>query len=161
MPTDIPDPQQLFDERHFAEDTGLLFEVFGGSRMAGRLWGLLVIADEPHLSAAELGDRLGASAGSVSTATRVLTSLGLIERVRLPGDRRGYFRVREGGIDNLMIQRQMVISQGRRLAERGLDEFGHRRLARDRLEEWRQVYAFYERELPTLMEQYQRERKTR
>ncbi len=60
-----------------------------------------------------------------------------------------------------MIQRQMVISQGRRLAERGLDEFGHRRLARDRLEEWRQVYAFYERELPTLMEQYQRERKTR
>lgn len=155
------DPKTLFDERHFAEDTGLLFEVMGANRMAGRVWGLLAIAAEPHMSASELADRLGASAGSISTATRLLVSIGLVVRVRIPGDRRGYFRVREEGILNLVSQRQMILAEARRLAERGLREFGERPLARERLEEWRQVYAFYERELPALVERYQQERRGR
>jgi DNA-binding transcriptional regulator GbsR (MarR family) len=129
--------------------------------MAGRVWGLLVIADEPQVSAADLADRLGASAGSISTTTRQLIGLGLVERVRVPGDRRGYFRVRPGGVANLVHQRQMVIAEGRRLAERGMREFGSRPEARERLEEWHDVYAFYERELPALIEQYEQHRARR
>jgi hypothetical protein len=55
----------------------------------------------------------------------------------------------------------MVIAEGRRLAERGMHEFGSRPEARERLEEWHDVYAFYERELPALIEQYEQHRARR
>lgn len=149
---------EWFDERHFAEDVGLLFEVFGTNRMAGRVWGLMVISED-DLSAADIEERLQASAGSVSTATRQLVGLGLLERVRRPGERRTYFRPRRGGMSHLVIQRQMVISQARRLAERGLDEFGDRPGVRERLEEWRDLYEFWEGQIPEMIEKYERQRR--
>ena len=78
-------------ELQFAEDMGLFFESGGVSRMAGRVWAMLLAMDEPHLSAIDLQDALGASAGSISGATRALLDLGLIERVNVRGERRDYF----------------------------------------------------------------------
>ncbi|MBU1492416.1 MAG: winged helix DNA-binding protein [Actinomycetota bacterium] len=144
-----------FDERHFAEDVGLLFDVLGNDRMAGRVWGLMVIAEDDELSSADLAERLRASSGSISAATRMLMGLGLLEPVRRPGDRKSWFRVRSGGMARLTAQRQMVITQARRMAERGIEEFGDRPAALPRLEEWRDIYAFWERELPPLMDKYE------
>lgn len=150
-----------FDERHFAEDVGLLFETFGNNRMAGRVWGLLAISEEEALSAQELADRLQASAGSISTATRLLISLGMIERIRRPGDRKTYFRPRPQAMSSLLMHRQMVLTQALRLAERGLEEFGDRPAVRERLEEWRHLYAFFARETPALIDRYEEERRRR
>jgi DNA-binding MarR family transcriptional regulator len=152
---------EWFDERHFAEDVGLLFEAFGNNRMAGRVWGLLAIAEEDALSASDLGERLQASSGSISTATRLLIGLGMLERVRRPGDRKAYFQIRSGAMSQLVAHRQMLMQQAERLAQRGLEEFGDRPLARRRLEEWQHLYAFFVRETPPLIEKYQEERRRR
>ena len=147
-------------EWRFADEMGQLFEVMGGSRMAGRVLAVLIVAEEDVVTAADLAERLQASAGSISTATRVLTQIGLIDRVRLPGDRKDYFRTRAGGMDSLMHQRMAVIDSAVRLAERGLEEFGNRDLARARLEDMRDFYAWWGRELPALHARWEREDRT-
>ena len=79
----------------FIEQMGLLTEDVGMPRIAGRIMGLLLI-DETPVDLVGIADRLQVSHGSVSTNTRLLESLGVIERVTVPGDRRVRFRL---GVD--------------------------------------------------------------
>ena len=152
-------PQQ--DEWHFAEEIGQLFESMGGSRMAGRVWGTLLVAAEPELTSADFQERLRASAGSISASTRLLTEIGVIDRVRRPGERRDYFRMRPGGLDRLIHQRMAIMDAAVRMMDRGLDQFGDREHARTRLEDTRDFYAWYARELPALHERWEQEHRGR
>ena len=81
------------EERNFVEEVGLFFEQTGMPRMAGRILGWLLISDPPHQSTDELAGGLIASKGSISTNTRLLIQIGLIERLSLPGVRHDYFRI--------------------------------------------------------------------
>ncbi|WP_435098680.1 GbsR/MarR family transcriptional regulator [Halorubrum sp. N11] len=54
-------------------------EVYGLSRSAGRIYGVLYFADEP-LSIPELVDTTGYAKSTVSNVTRTLTRIGLIHR---------------------------------------------------------------------------------
>ena len=80
-------------ESRFIDNLGILLEGMGESRMAGRVFAALLLADSSETSSSELASALGISNGSVSMATRGLISHGLIERVAVPGDRKTYFRV--------------------------------------------------------------------
>lgn len=125
----------------FAEDLGTWFERVGGSRMAGRVWGCLLTAEEDMLSAGDLATRLGASAGSISAATRDLMGFGLVERRRVPGVRKDYFAIREGSYVELVRRRLQAIAETARLGERGLHEFADRPAAVDR---FREMHDFYD-----------------
>ncbi len=69
---------------HYAEDFGLAFEQEGLPRMAGRIFGWMLVAESPHQSLQELAEALRASKGSISNMTRYLMQLDVIERVGLP-----------------------------------------------------------------------------
>ncbi len=79
-------------ETDFIEGMGLILQGDGMPRIAGRLMGLFVLRGGPF-SFAELADRLEISRGSVSTNTRLLEDLGVIERVAIRGERQDYFRL--------------------------------------------------------------------
>ncbi len=80
-------------KRQFVEETAKTCEqMFGFSRMAGRMWAVLLITDQDYLSSDELMDCVGASRGSVSTIARTLESIGLVKRVSIRGDRKHYYR---------------------------------------------------------------------
>ena len=64
------------EEQLFVEEVGLAFERLGHPRMAGRVMGLLLIADPPYLCVTEMSDLLQASKGSISTMTHLLLQLG-------------------------------------------------------------------------------------
>lgn len=81
-------PEAVISE--FVEQLGLIGEADGLPRIAGRLLGLLVVYGGP-LSFAEIAERLQISRGSVSTNTRLLEHLGVIERVARPGERQDHF----------------------------------------------------------------------
>ena len=51
-----------------------------------------------------------------------------------------------------------IMHSMRALAERGLGIVGDAPLARERLEEMRDIYGFFERSLPTLFDRWERER---
>lgn len=150
---------QQSEQQHFVEEVGLEFEQAGLPRMAGRILGWLLICDPPHQSPGELAQVLRASKGSISTMTRLLIQLGMIERLSLPGQRRDYLRIKPDLWPALLKRRMALISDFRRLAERGLSVLdGRETEQRQRLQEMCALYAFFEREIPALFERWERER---
>lgn len=85
----------------FVERLGLIAQADGIPRIAGRILGLLVIHGGPF-SFAELAERLKVSRGSISTNTRLLEHLGIIERVSKAGERQDYFQIRSEPYIELM-----------------------------------------------------------
>ena len=74
------------------ERIALFFETEGFSRIGGRIFGRLLLADTA-ISLDGLAGDLAASKASISTETRSLERRGILERVGKPGDRRVYYRV--------------------------------------------------------------------
>lgn len=151
-------PRPTREELAFVEEVGILFEDIGIPRMAGRVFGRLLIADPPVQSSAQLMRFLGASKGSISTMTRLLIQQGLIERVGVPGERIDHFRIKLDAWQKLAVE-QVRATRIRTLLERGAGV----RAARSpdvgrRLEEARALHAFLERELPKLLERFDLER---
>ena len=149
------------EEKQFVEEVGIVFEQTGLPRMAGRILGWLLISDPPHQSTDQLTEALMASKGSISTTTRHLIQIGLIERLSLPGVRHDYFRLRPDAWQH-MIRRGLEdeIRMVRQLAERGLELLADKTpLTRKWLEEMRDVYTFLEREFPALLKRWEEERK--
>ena len=155
----MDEARRAFERQHFIEEIGLFFEQRGVPRMAGRILGYLLICDPPQQSMDELATALQASKGSISTMTRLLIQLGLVERVGLPGHRRDYFRLKTGAWTQALRAGISFLSTFRELAERGLrlvdDQPPEQR---QRLQEMRDLYAFFEREFPRLLEQWEQER---
>jgi DNA-binding transcriptional regulator GbsR (MarR family) len=148
------------DRLDYVEEFGMSFERHRLPRMVGRVLGMLMVSDPPERSAEELAEELRASPGSISSATRTLVQMGLVQRFSRPGERRAYFRVRPGAWRELMRREQTSLKDFRELAERGLelmDSAGPE--AKQGLEEMRSLYAFWERELPSLLERYEEETK--
>lgn len=81
-------------EERFIEGMGLALEEDRLPRIAGRLVGLLIVSPQA-LRFDRLAERLRVSRGSISTNTRLLENMGVIERVTRPGDRRDYFQINE------------------------------------------------------------------
>jgi DNA-binding transcriptional regulator GbsR (MarR family) len=141
-------------ELQFAEDMGQFFERGGLARMAGRVWAMLLVTNDPYLSAVDLQEALGASAGSVSGATRSLLQLGLIERVNVRGERRDYFAPRRGAVANILRTRLERLLAVESLLTEALEAFDDREHAVPYLQDVHDIYHWYARELPKLHERF-------
>lgn len=135
-----------------------MFGQFGMPRMLGRVLGALMISDPPERSAEELAEALGASRGSISQTTRSLIQMGLVQRWSRPGERRDYFRIKPGAWGEIMRREMESLSEFRKMAERGLgllstEDPGARRS----LEEMRDFYIYWEREMPAVLKRWERE----
>lgn len=131
--------QEVVDR--FIEQKGMEYQAEGLPRIAGRLMGLMLIEDGPFAFGG-LAERLKVSRGSVSTNTRLLESLGVIERVSKPGERGDFFQLSSdpyvsllGGI-NLRLKRALTNAKK---AQSGLPKT--MKNAQDRLSE---LEAFYQ-----------------
>lgn len=157
--TDYSDQQQrLVRELHFAEDWGMVFELLSLPRMAGRVWAALAMSEEAFLSADDLEECLEASAGSVNTALQFLVRQRVIERVRVPGQRRHYFGLRPGSVEVLLGRRLAVMGELKDLAARGVREFSDRPAARARFQEVYDFYDFVGAEIVAVMDRFRAER---
>ena len=88
----MPRSPQLPPTVHrFIEDFGLALASQGLSRIAGRLLGLILLLDEGG-DLDYLAHELHVSRASISTNTRLLESIGAIERQSVPGRRRIVYR---------------------------------------------------------------------
>ncbi|GAJ05034.1 unnamed protein product [marine sediment metagenome] len=148
------------EEKQFVEEVGIVFEQTGLPRMAGRILGWLSISDSPHQTTSELVEALMASKGSISTMTRFLIRIGLIERISLLGERHDYFRNKNGACQQLLGDSIDQIKIFRQLMEHGLELTESKAHAnRQWLEEMRDMYVFMEREFPALLERWEQKHK--
>ena len=76
----------------FVERMGVMMEGHGLPRIAGRLYGFLLLHEE-SFSLDELAELLTVSKASVSTNARMLEQHGMVERTSAPGDRRDFYRI--------------------------------------------------------------------
>ena len=76
----------------FTDRMGVLFEAEGQPRIAGRLFGYLLVSEDPR-SLDQLAETLHVSKASVSTNARMLADKGMLERLCRPGDRHDYYGV--------------------------------------------------------------------
>lgn len=85
----------------FVERMGLSLQEDGWPRIAGRMFAFFVVHGGPF-SFSELAERLQISRASVSTNTRILRGLGVIERVGRPGDRQDYYELADDPYGRLL-----------------------------------------------------------
>jgi len=142
-----------FEEKHFVEDISLYFEQMGLPRTAGRVLGVLLVSDPPAQSLTDLCARLDASKSSVSTTTRLLVEMGLIERAPSPVPRQVYFQFKPGAWLVFVRQHLRLWASLHQLAERGLDLLQDQEPAlRGRLQEAHDMFSLIEEELPGLLQ---------
>jgi len=149
-------------ESQFVEEMGQFLSGLGMTPMAGRMWGWLLICDPPEQTAAEIAEALHASRGAISGTARLLATSGLIRRSTRRGDRREYFSAPPEGLDSLLGSAAAIYRQMRGIAERGLTAIADRpKESRARLQEFHDVMAFVEREVPAVIGRFMRERDRR
>lgn len=159
---ELPAGISRIDEIHFIEDIALFFESLGMPRMAGKILGVLLIADPPAQSITEIGEKLNASKSSVSIMARLLVENGLIERVASPVPRRDYYRFKEGGWILYMRQWLALMRELHKITERGLELLEEKPDdLKERLMEAHDLFSLLEENLPTLLEHLERERSQR
>ena len=142
----------------FIEEMGQFLGGYGMTPMAGRMWGWLLICEPPEQTAAEIADALQASRGAISGTARILATAGMIKRSTRRGDRREYFSAPPETFDSFLEGAGRIYRRFREMAERGLDAMADRPPAsRARLEEFRDVFAFVEREVPAVIDRFLRE----
>ncbi len=147
------------EEKNFVEEVGVAFEQTGIPRMAGRIFGWLLISDPPYQSPAELAEVLQASKGSISTTTRFLIQMGLLERFVIPGVRHDHFRLRMDALQRTVRHGlEDEIKMFRQLAEHGLELMKDEpSVRRQWLEEMHGRYVFLEQEFPSLLERWEKQ----
>ncbi|WDR05521.1 hypothetical protein PSQ90_14760 [Devosia rhodophyticola] len=77
---------------NFIEMMGLISHTEGGPRIAGRIFGLLIVAGE-QMSLHEMSERLQISRASASTNARLLADRNVIRLTSRPGERQDYYEL--------------------------------------------------------------------
>jgi len=131
----------------------------GLPRMAGRVLGVLLISDPPEQSLNDLTEVLQASKSSMSTTARLLSEMGLIERVSSAKPREAAIRFKPGGWVVFMRMRLRLMASLHEIAERGLELLKDEPPAiRARLQEAHDMFSQIEEELPALLRRIEEER---
>lgn len=141
------------------EEVGLFFEQAGVPRMAGRVLGYLLICDPPEQSTSQIIHALDASKASISTSTQLLLRMDFIEKVPMPGRRGTWYRIQAGAWGRALEGKLAMISIFRGVMDQGLailaDEPPERRA---RLEEARDLYAYFEEAFPRMIQEWKASR---
>ncbi|MFD5827087.1 GbsR/MarR family transcriptional regulator [Lentzea sp. NPDC060358] len=145
-------------ERRLAtEHMALTLVGAGMQRMGARVLSAFLFTEKESLTAGDLAEELGVSAGSVSAAVRMVVQMGVVERVYVEGSRREHFRMLDNAWTTLYSRQHSVVDAVLGAVEAGVEAVGPGR-AHDRLEYMRDFYTFLVNESPVLVERFERQR---
>ncbi len=154
---------QYNERTAFIEETGLLFENLGTTRMAGRILGYLMISDKEVVSFDELRQVLQASKSSISTNVKSLITLHYVKPLTLPGDRKTYYMLSPelDWVESLM-RRVELLKVLNKLFRRALDLRVNKQ---DKPSEWLKMsvefYDWVAKEYPKFLLRWEKEKPTK
>jgi DNA-binding MarR family transcriptional regulator len=122
--------------------------------MTARVLATLLFTEQPSVTMGDLGETLNASAGALSGALKMLTSVGLAERVAAPGSRRDHYRLRNNAWAILFTGQNETIAAMQAAAEAGIAATDSDSPAFQRLAQMRDFYAFLMAEIPALLDRW-------
>jgi DNA-binding transcriptional regulator GbsR (MarR family) len=148
-----------YAEKLFIENISRHLEQMGLPRMAGRVLGALLVSNPPEQSLNDLREVLQASKGALSTATRLLAEMGLIERVPSLKPREVAYRFKAGGSLTFMRMRLRLMASLHQVAGRGWELVKDQPpTLRERLQEAHDMFSQIEQALLALLGRIENER---
>jgi DNA-binding transcriptional regulator GbsR (MarR family) len=151
-----PHPPVHPKARQFVERVGMLTETEGLPRIAGRIYGLLLMTPG-ECSLDEMADSLGVSKASISTDARRLEDAGIVVRSSRPGDRRDYYAIAPDALRQSLERKLRGLRQFREILQDARTIPGAAEV-RDRLDEWDAWYEDAVEVLTLLLEKTARGR---
>ncbi|MEU4837699.1 GbsR/MarR family transcriptional regulator [Nocardia testacea] len=94
-------------------------EEWGLPPITGRVLGWLMICNPPEQSAGAIADTIQASRASLTSNMRLLTTIGLVRKVRRPGDRTAYYRIEDDAWHKVVQRKLDSLSAFGDIAEEG------------------------------------------
>lgn len=98
-----------------------------------------------------------ALAGAISAAMKMLTAVGLAERVPVQASRREHYRLRDDAWAVLFTNQNVTISAMQDAAAAGIAATSPEHPAHHRLTQMRDFYTFLLAEIPALLERWRQE----
>ncbi|GAA3161999.1 transcriptional regulator [Nonomuraea salmonea] len=95
-------------------------EEWGLPPITGRILGWLMICDPAEQSAGQIADVIQASRASLTSNMRFLTAIGLVKKVRRPGDRTAYHRIEDDAWQKVIQRKLESLSAFGEIADEGL-----------------------------------------
>ncbi|MDQ0731207.1 GbsR/MarR family transcriptional regulator [Arthrobacter sp. B1I2] len=141
-----------------AERTAAAFAAAGFPKMPARTLLALVSSEHASLTAAELAERLGASAAAVSGAVRYLQTVGFVHRVSQPGSRRDLYALHEDEWYVVSMRNNPAYEKLAALTDATAETLPEGSPARTRVAEMARFYRFLNSRLPALLNEWERER---
>ncbi|GAA3426717.1 GbsR/MarR family transcriptional regulator [Streptosporangium sandarakinum] len=99
-------------------------EEWGLPPITGRILGWLMICDPAEQSAGQIAEVIQASRASLTSNMRFLTAIGLVKKVRRPGDRVSYYRIEDDAWQKVIQRKLESLSAFGEIADEGLDIAG-------------------------------------
>ena len=147
------------DRAEFIEGFALKLNESGMQRMSARVFAALLTAPGGGLTAREIAETLGVSAGAVSGATTYLTRAKMAERSRTPGERVDRYDVKgTTWAEAIAVETEMLRSLSAWL-DKGASLVAGDREATQRLEDTRDFFNFIAVEMPQLVDRWQKSRR--
>ncbi|MDD7814114.1 GbsR/MarR family transcriptional regulator [Mycolicibacter sinensis] len=144
----------MADDADIAEQLALTLTGLGLQRMTARVLAALLFTERSTMTMGELAEKLQASAGAISGAMKMLTAVGLAERVPVPASRREHYRLRDDAWAVLFTNQNVTISAMQDAAAAGIAAIGADHPAHRRLTQMRDFYTFLLGEIPALLDRW-------
>jgi DNA-binding transcriptional ArsR family regulator len=150
--------REIVRER-FVERMGSALSDAGLPRLPARVFSALLVDDDGRMSASELAEALGVSAGSISGAVKYLTQISMIRRERERGSRRDAFVVDDDAWYEAMMRRDSVYAPMIAALGPAIQSLGSRSAARQRLVMTQEFLQFVDTEMTALARKWDRHRR--
>lgn len=145
----------------FVEAFSLKVEELGHPRIYGQILGWLLICEPPHQSFPDLMENLEISKASVSNVTRMLLERGLIEKIRIKGERQIYFKLKEGSIIDFMQKQLRLALDLEKITDKGLELIADdKKTDPQRLKRANDFHRFLAKQTEELIENYKADNKS-
>jgi predicted transcriptional regulator len=141
-----------------AERTAAAFAAAGFPKMPARALLALVSSERGSLTAAELADRLGASAAAVSNAVRYLQTVGFVQRISQPGSRRDLYALHDDEWYVVSMRNSPIYEKLAALTDATAEALPEGSAARSRVTEMGRFYRFLSARMPALLDDWERQR---
>lgn len=108
-------------------------EEWGLPPITGRILGWLMICDPAEQSAGQIAEVIQASRASLTSNMRFLTAIGLVKKVRRPGDRVSYYRIEDDAWQKVIQRKLESLSAFGEIADEGIEIAGGERHRTERI----------------------------
>lgn len=143
------------EEISFIENMGLIFERSGAPKTLGRVFGCLLLAEQPK-TLDEIAAELFFSKATASLTVRQGLALRLFEKVSMPGERKDLYRASSLSWINLMADKINALVEWEKLVGHGLEiSKPDNRLARENLAAMKDYLDFMRWYMGDFREQYE------